>query len=225
MIHDLKMSFKLIKFGFQAKMQIVFMLIFFFVGLAMEVLGDGTYWLGAWFVLLSPMYFAQLLYGLLMSNMVMASPYNRRLQTAMSAVVMFVFSMLCMTLLVVIKLWKLLVHPEFKDAILTTLLASGVAVFVISTYTAVVYKKFAIAFIILMLTVGGVSGWSGYITGMGEHIVLPILHQMSFGAVVAASYGCVLLGILMQYGMSCLLYRKPLSEYAQGAMMRKYLKG
>lgn len=37
--------------------------------------------------------------------------------------------------------------------------------------------------------------------------------------------GFVLIGALLQYAMSCALYRRPLSEYAQGAMMRKYLKG
>lgn len=77
MIGDFKKSVQLMRYGFQAKLQVVSMVVFLVVGIVMELVTKGTYWLGAYFIIIAPIYFSQLLYGLGMSGIVASSPYKK----------------------------------------------------------------------------------------------------------------------------------------------------
>ena len=225
MIRDLKVSVKILKFGFQAVMQVVLMIAFLVLGMAMELGSRGTYWMGAMLIMISPMYFAQLLYGLGMAQIVAASPYNKRFQTTIPAVGSAVLSIICMTVLVLVKYWEIQRHPELTQTVITALFTAGCMALIFNLYAAVVYKYYALSIILMILGVGSISGVYGFYTGIGSEISLPFISNASFGSIAAIGYGFVLIGALLQYALSCALYKKPLSEYAQGAMMRKYLKG
>ncbi len=225
MMRELGISIKMLKHGFQAKMQMGMMVLFLIIGLTIELGTKGTYWMGAMFVMITPMYFAQLIYGLGLSQMVTVSPHNRRFQTGVPAMGSAILSTICFTILVLVKCWEINKHPELTDIIMLGLFITGAISLVFNVYTAVVYKYYAVSLIIMCISVGGISGSYGFLTGMGREIRLPLVSNLSVGGVILLSYVLVLAGALLQYVISCALYRKPLSEYAQGAMMRKYLKG
>lgn len=49
MIEKIKYIYEFQKYGFQRKTQLVSMLIMYVIGLVMEVVSHGTYWLGMFF--------------------------------------------------------------------------------------------------------------------------------------------------------------------------------
>lgn len=55
MIEKIKYIYEFQKYGFQRKTQLVSMLIMYVIGLVMEVVSHGTYWLGMFFMMMSPL--------------------------------------------------------------------------------------------------------------------------------------------------------------------------
>lgn len=227
MIDDLKKAVHLARYGFQAKMQVVCMIIFVVLGMVMELASKGTYWLGAYFIIIGPIYFSQLLYGLGMSNIVATSPYKKRLQTSMPALGNFVLGVITISILAIIKYLEIQWYPQNAKENIVVFLMVGFMCFILNLYSATVYKYYALSVIVLLAPIMIFS--YTFTTSSFDHFQNSfwgvLAEKLSFGPTVLLCYLCVALGAFLQYAISCALYKKPLSEYAQGMMMRKYLKG
>ena len=84
MIEKIKYIYELQKYGFQRKTQLVSMLIMYVIGLVMEVVSHGTYWLGMFFMMMTPLFVTQTLYSTCMSGLVAASPRGKQIQTSLA---------------------------------------------------------------------------------------------------------------------------------------------
>ena len=69
MIEKIKYIYEFQKYGFQRKTQLVSMLIMYVIGLVMEVVSHGTYWLGMFFMMMSPLFVTQTLYSICISGL------------------------------------------------------------------------------------------------------------------------------------------------------------
>lgn len=227
MIGDFKKSVQLMRYGFQAKLQVVSMVAFLVVGIVMELVTKGTYWLGAYFIIIAPIYFSQLLYGLGMSGIVASSPYKKRLQTSLPAIGNGILGILTLTVLVVLKYFEIQLNPQNTKENIIVLLMVGFMCFILNVYSATVYKYYALSIVFLMAPIMIFS--YTFTTSSFDHFEHSfwgtLAGHLNMGSAALVCYLCVVAGALLQYAISCALYKKPLSEYAQGMMMRKYLKG
>lgn len=227
MINDFKKALQLSLYGFKAKVQMIFMIVFVIVGFVWEYFFQGMHWIGAYFIVLAPIYVSQLLYGMGMSNMVASSPYKKKLQVLYPALLNFFFELIAMTIIVLLKIFEIRSCPENKGGLMYVLLSVCMFCIVLNFYSAIVYKYFALSIVLMLVPVMGLSyiftseSFNNYEGGL----LSTLIDHMSLGVLVLICYLTVILGAVLQYAVSTALYKKPLSEYAIGMAMRKALKG
>lgn len=227
MINDFKKALQLSLYGFKAKVQMIFMIIFVIIGLVWEYFFQGMHWIGAFFIVLAPVYFSQILYGMGMSNMVASSPYKKKLQVLYPTLSNCFFELIAMTIIVLLKIFEIRSCPENKGGLMYVLLSVCMFCIVLNFYSAIVYKYFALATVLMLAPVMGLSyiftseSFNNYEGGL----LSTLIDHMSLGVIVLICYLTVILGAVLQYAVSTALYKKPLSEYAMGMAMRKALKG
>lgn len=225
MIKQFKLALQIQKFGFQRTMQLVCMAIMVVVGIIIEAASQGVTWLGSFFIALAPMFLTQIIYSFGMSNLVATSPYKKRLQTTVPAVSECIISLISMTVIVGFKIVEIHRAPEHTKGLLSTLMVLCVLMALLHLYTAVVFKYYALSVVLLLVIVWPMCFVMGFSTGMSDSMMfeIPFLN-ISLTTAVIISYLTVFVSVFLQYLLSCALYRKPMSKYAQGMTMRKYLK-
>lgn len=223
MIENVKLIFALQKFGFQRRLQLGSMVIFYLIGVVIELATRGTFWLGMFFMMMAPMYMMQVIYSMCMSTLVTASPYGKRIQTSIASCGDLIFSLISTTIIVIMKAVEVALYPQQKDALISVFVILSVMMLVLHMYIAFVYKFYALSIVLMLLIVWPISFYMGYSVSGTSSFSLPTI-PVSFAGAVLIAYASTLIGVGLQCVLAKLIYRAPLSKYAQGAAMRKYLK-
>lgn len=223
MIENVKLIFALQKFGFQRRLQLGSMVIFYLIGVVIELATRGTFWLGMFFMMMAPMYMMQVIYSMCMSTLVTASPYGKRIQTSIASCGDLIFSLVSTTIIVIMKAVEVALYPQQKDALISVFVILSVMMLVLHMYIAFVYKFYVLSIVLLLLIVWPISFYMGYSVSGTSSFSLPTI-PVSFAGAVLIAYASTLIGVGLQCVLAKLIYRAPLSKYAQGAAMRKYLK-
>lgn len=234
MMGQCKYAFQMLRYAFGIKGNSVAAVIMLAIGLALEFVSHGTTFLGSFFLMVLSMFPVQFLYSISLSDHVAASPYRKRLQTSMPALMNLTLNIGIFTLMNIIKAVEIYLFPEDTELIIGSLVMLSVAELIITIYTGIVFKYYIIATVVMVAFysfLGGAGGWImaenhqmygfySVFTAMGYIFV----GKMSFVGAVVVSYVLLFVGALLQYLVSLVFYRKPLSKRAQGAAMKRYLK-
>ena len=223
MIENVKLIFTLQKFGFQRRLQLGSMVIFYLIGVVIELATRGIFWLGMFFMMMAPMYMMQVIYSMCMSTLVTASPYGKRIQTSIASCGDLIFSLVSMTIIVIMKAVEVALFPQQKDALISIFVILSVMMLVLHIYIAFVYKFYVLSIVLLFVIIWPISFYMGYSVSGSSSFSLPTI-PVSFAGAVLIAYASTLIGVGLQCVLAKLIYRAPLSKYAQGAAMRKYLK-
>ena len=108
MIKNLKTGFKLLKYSYKCKMNLILLALFTVVGLVMEISSHGTNMLGGFYFMLSGMYAYQMIVSMDISGMVQSSAMKKRLQINLPVFVSTVLYIILYTVLVIERV--ILVH-------------------------------------------------------------------------------------------------------------------
>ncbi len=165
----------------------------------------------------------QMLYSLSASNMVQASPCKKRMQTSVPAAVTF-GSMALMYLVAVLERGIIvLVRPDSMGWGAGSLLIQAALMMTVMLYMGIAYKYFVAATLCfipaLMLLLTRIRVNSIYEWNLLRH------GWFSFGMAIILGLAALAAGALLQYFLTLLLYRVPLSKAAQVAPLRRELKG
>ena len=217
MIAKIKMSWKMLRYSFGLKMNVGLMILFVVLGIIMEILTRGELFLGAFFIFLVSMWPVQMIYSISMSNEVAASPYKKAMQTSMPALVSAFSEGGAMMLVVILKAIEYLKYPESQGGSVKGLLVICLYALVIAIYTGIAYKFFAASIVLFLVVYMGTYVFLAKLLDMTQPALVP------FPAAVVICFVTVILGAAIQYVISILVYKYPLSKRAQGALMSKYL--
>ena len=212
MMRDLKLGFKIMKYGLGVKASVFALVVCIIASVFFSMLvpfGMGGLYLG-----LAVMMVTQLVFSVSVSTMVQTSPQKKRLQTTVPTLISGIFLLLCNTLNLLFawlgylrmqnntnSFFVITMEPgEFEAGIIFT---SGMMVFImIYAYCSMKYLwAGTIAFLVLFF-----SGF--HYLRVGE-IVYPI---MPTWVAVLISYGIVVAGCVLMYGISCITYKKDYSR-------------
>jgi len=180
------------------------------------------YFYGIYFLEMIGIFPVQLLFSLGASNMVMASSVRKRLLTSVPAVLTSVSMMLCYLASALIMGGKLLLHPEGKARACMMLLSSAAIMAGIMLYTAIAYKYFVLATVLFAVSVA-------VMLNIGSpDMLLMLFPQMervafSYPVVVLLGLGAIAAGGGLEYLLTLLVYRAPLSKQAQVASLRRQM--
>jgi hypothetical protein len=230
---DLVKYFKMMKYALQAKMIFILAIIFFVLGLLFEF-GDfsghnSSYSLSCLYLALTAMYFYQLVFSTTVSKLVQSSPMKRKLQTVGPAAVTLITSLLTFTVYVVIRLIR--ITPQFLEDngttyanAYSTILFMAVWYFLFSAYLSISYKSYIISIVIVAVSVIAIL-----VFGSTTDIFINITDKLLIGGsnpvlLIVVSLGIILIGSLVGYIISLLLYKMPISDMAVRYALRQASK-
>ena len=211
MIKNLKTGFKLLKYSYKCKMNLILLALFTVIGLVIEISSHGTNMLGGFYFMLSGMYAYQMIVSMDISGMVQSSAMKKRLQISMPVFVSTVIYIILYTVLVIERIILVHVNPQDKDMLMFTLFTIVMMLFIMFIFSAICYKYFVAGFIIFFaLLIGTVLVLDEVCMRGGYEFIC----NMGFGTFIIIGYAVILAGGAIEYLIGKLLYRKPLSEFA-----------
>lgn len=216
-----KMRFiiKCMRYSSRLKTNLIGLVCMAVLGLVYEIL-DFSSGMGSCFILISAMYPAQLLYSVCMSQLVQASPYKKALMTSMVTLLTFCSGLIFYLLVIGVKSVWIVLDPSQAGRRAGEILAAGLFLVMIEIYTAVVFRYFWGGIIIVSVIMVGV--YSSIISTDGIfHSLGQLLSRCPLPAAIVLGLCLALLGGLLQYGMSLLLYNRPISKRAIYGVLRQ----
>lgn len=199
---------KLCKYSFKFKTNIIFLIIFFVIGLINEIVTKGTQYLGGFYIVLTSIYLFQFVMSLSMSDMIQSSSIGRRIQLDMPVKLNGILSIVLYTLLIIFRLSMARIHPENIRDNTSSLLMIDIMFFILFIYTGFVYKYFLVSVLIFCFTFVFIT------TGMNIMNSLDLFTKVSLTEVVIFGYIVIFIGAILQYLICRLLIRVPISQRA-----------
>lgn len=213
-----KFAMKCMKYSYNLKLNLFCAGIMLAIGLFYEIidLGNG---MGSYILLVISMYPVQMLYSICGSQLVQSSPYKKALMTSIPTVLTLCSSICIYLLIVVIEGVRMVIKPETAGQGVSIILMSGMLLLFLDIYAGIVYKYFWVSMVIMIVSVVGIYNSVGFIGR--SPLFLQIFPECSFPVAIAAGVCLALLGSLLQYGVSLLVYKKPVSKQAVYGMLRQ----
>ena len=211
---DLILGFKLLRYGYKLKTNVMMLGLFTAIGLLIEISSHGTNILGGFYFMLTGMFAYQMIIYMNASDYVQSSAMKRKLEVGMPVIVSTVVYLVMLTILIAEKYILIRMYPENTENYQDTLFMIIFILFGAMIFCGVCYKYFVASFIVFMLVIitcmSIVSAW------LYHH------HIISLGLVKLAvlGYAAILLGGVIEYLLSSLLYRKQLSEFAMSGLSK-----
>ena len=214
---DLILGFKLLRYGYKLKTNVMMLILFTAIGFVIELSSHGTNMLGGFYFMLTGMFAYQMIIYMNASDYVQSSVMKRKLEVGMPVIVSTVVYLVLFTILVAEKYILIRMYPENTENYQDTLFMIIFILFGAMIFCGVSYKYFVASFIVFMLVIitcmSTISSW------LCHHHISEVI---SLGLVKLAvlGYAAILLGGVIEYLISSLLYRKQLSEYAMSGLSK-----
>jgi len=215
MINDLKLGFKVIPYGLNFKGSIVSYILFFILGLVMEITSPDM-GLGVLYVAIGSLLVVQLINSITCSTMVQTSPYKKRLQTVIPCILGGGYLLVTHTLVLGAK-WigfqanfiDLEEAYAMEEAYANSVIMSSVMLILVVVYMAAALKRFWVSTVIFIVVFIGLFSTSTVSRILGDNA---IWFTMEPPVAIALSYAMVLIGVICMYVISRILYKKDFSK-------------
>ncbi len=215
MIKDLKLAFRLLKYGLQGKSMLMLFGIFMALGIMMECMATNVMDnMGAIYMVLCPTYITQMIITGTISLYIGSSPYKKRLQTSIPTEVAYLLSLLCFGLFITIRFCRLYFgKAELTDELLKHslygIIMVALLVFILQIYGSIAYKSYILSLIVFLPMFVFLFVGQGWIQGKIEN--LPALDAfLELGPVVITVTAVLIitLGAVAAYAITCAMYKR-----------------
>lgn len=213
---DIKLFFKMCKYGFELKMNILLVVLMDILGVVnMTLLDSQNEFVGSMFIMLAPMYFLQAAISINYTCLVAASSKRKRMNqnaifkfSALSAYFSYAFS-------VIISLIINMVRDKFSiGQFKFTLIIFAMSAFLLVIFFSFAYKSFLAAMVI-------------YFAGMFSIVfnIYRIKIDTSYPLITYLLVALLIISVanLIAYLISKITYKWPYSKLAMGARLRSQL--
>lgn len=220
MINDLKLAFRLLKYSYQYKVWLVSGLIFLLVGISMIMVADfGNMAMAGIYFVLPVSFLSQMCCSMQASMMVRTSSWQRAFQTKIPVCLILIGNLFLYTVLWIFIAVLLSVRPGMSVAVWNVLLSYGIFAIVLGCYYTAGLKYFwlsTIIFLVVFIIIAILGGFLSYgeIAWSGKAIFSPFVQ-------IAVGYVMIFIAAALQYGVSCLLYKKDFSKMAFSSQLKR----
>ncbi len=217
LVESWRFAIKCIKLSYNLKVNLISAGFLFLMSLVYLIMDAGN-GMGNILMLTIAMFPAQMMYSVCGSSLVQSSPYRKAIMTSLPAVITFCSGMLIYLTMIGVETVRTMGTPETARQGAQRILLMGALLMSLNIYVGIAYKYFVVS---VLLMVGCIMG-SYYLIGDGAAILdrFPGI-SMPMPAAIAAGIGMVVLGSLLQYGVSLLVYKKPISRGAIYGLLRQ----
>ncbi len=219
MIKSIKTGWMLMRYTWGLKGGIISGVFLFLSGILLTVLPMGGMLgfgqTGSYPLLVVAIWPAQLLWSLNVSDLVQTSPQKKAFQTAVPTAFTVVAIFACYTLTILIKLLQLRANPALRQDVIATCLILTVEVLLLMAYYGIAFKYYYLGTVLFIL--------SFIITSPAVQVMslLGVFDGIPLWLAVCSGFAAILVGTGIQYGLSCLVYKKELHKSAQFAGLKK----
>ena len=219
MINNWKLGLKSLRYAYGKTSNCIMMIAFFLFSIILYAMPEssGNSFLGGYMLMCIALMPIQMMYSLSASNLVQSSPFKKKMQTSVPAVFACV-NMLILHIVNILIHWRIIVrHPESAQRMTQELLIQILSMLFLMAYMAVVYKFFVIS---TCLFVGFF-----FPTYVGKiHMFVSLENNnLVFWKIAVLGLAVIAAGGVIQYMLSLLVYKVPISKMAQSASLRKEL--
>lgn len=214
---DLVLGFKLLKYSYRCKTNVIVLVVITAIGLYMEIISKGTQMLGGFYFMLTGMFAYQMMVYMDASDYVQSSVMKRKLQVGIPVMLSTFVYVGIFTLLIVEKLILIKIYPENESIVCNSLFQIEILLFMSMIFCGVCYKYFFTSFIVFMVVaLPTISGVSSVLTGRD----VTDLFGVGLGELAVVGYVFIILGGIAEYILSSALYKKDLSEFAMSGLIK-----
>ena len=222
MMKDFKTGLRLIRYSYGIKTAILCTIIFLLSGITMQFSNTMSF-MGAFFLLIIAMWPTQMLYTLSMSSLVQTSKKKKALRTTIPTLINFAGIIFIYLIVLVVKVVQVKWNPELTSSVTMEMMMLGISMGLVMFYTALAYKYFIISTIFFVIVY--IASYSSYavVSGVKTRWIMAITGKVSIYTAGLIGILFLLFGALIEYGISRLVYKAPMSKMAQMASLRKQL--
>lgn len=219
MIRQFKLGIKLIRYTFGIKTCLGCAAVFLVLGIVLSFvsMNIGVMPTGSFFLAVTGMWITQMFCSLYVSGMIKASPWNKAIQTVMPTFLSFLGFAASYLLIILLKLPLLSAASiEMRQSMSAELVLDAWLMAIIMIYSGTAYKFFITSTLLFFVFFVGMSAVYG-------GILFWLVSRLPFGAAAVIGGLCLIVGAFLQYGLSVLVYKYPLSKRAQLRSLQKYM--
>lgn len=215
-MNDLKLAKKICKYGFDYKMNRIFIIIFFLLGLLyMSFGGNGSEVLGATFIMLAPMYILQILVSVNYTSMALTSGKRKRMQLDMWCKLNSVGIYISYTLSVAAYVLINRIRGNFNmDNLKANIINFSIMAVMLTIYAAIAYKAFIFGMIVFMVI---------FLLFLNTHYRIHVFTGYPLVIYIIAAFVIISVGNIIYYLITKVTYKMPYSRLALGARLRSKL--
>lgn len=215
MMKDIKNCFKLLKYGYQIKLNIVCAVLFFLMGIAFSVTGHEQFVLCVVYFFLAILFVVQSMYMAIYSDFVGASPKRSKVEFRYIDILNVTGGIVASAITILVAF---LTDSQSSEgpSVETNLIIGGWMVIVMYCYICMSFKAMLVGTILFFVTffslmnIGGgafTAAFDDMLAGKTVFAVIVFLIEVA-------------IGIVLGHGIRRLLYRKSMSKWAMGAKLR-----
>ncbi len=215
-MNDLKLAKQLCKYGFDYKMNRIFIIIFSLLGLLYMSFGEnGPEILGATFIMLAPMYILQILVSVNYTSMALTSGKRKRMQLDMWCKLNSVGIYISYTLSVAAYVLINRIRGNFNmDSLKANIINFSIMAVMLTIYAAIAYKAFVFGMIVFMAT---------FLLFLNTHYRIHVFTGYPLVIYIIAAFVIISVGNIIYYLITKVTYKMPYSRLALGARLRSKL--
>lgn len=214
---DLVLGFKLLRYGYKLKTNVMMLGLFTAIGLLTEISSHGTNMIGGFYFMLTGMFAYQMIIYMNASDYVQSSAMKRKLEVGMPVIVSTVVYLVMLTILVAEKYILIRMYPENTAQYQDTLFMIIMILFGAMIFCGVCYKYFVASFIVFMVLMMTCMSTANY--WLVDHHISEYVSS-AFVKLAILGYAAIIVGGVIEYLLSSLLYRKQLSELAMSGLSK-----
>lgn len=230
MINDIKLGIKIMRYGHGLLLSIIVGVWFLVIGIAvisMTVNGYLYNFTGGCFMIAAVLMPVQMIFSINTSNIVLSSPIRKKMQTVIPTAITCIGMLVLYLIVDLLLLINACKYPEnMPRACIIVALQIIFAVFFM-IYTPICYKYMVVAVIICIIV-----WWSCFKSFMYLNTIMYMPNNIfsffdkgisSFLLISVLGLPIIAAAGFLQYLLSLLFYKAPVSKYSQNAFLRKEL--
>ncbi len=215
MMRDIKNCFKLLKFGYQIKTNIVCAVLFFLIGILFSVVGHEGFVLCVVYYFLAILFVVQSMYMAIYSDFVGASPKRAKVEIRYIDILNVLGGIVASAATILTAFLTRGLSPE-GPSMETNLVIGGWMVIILYCYMCMSFKMMWVGMIIFIVSFFSVMNIAG--SAFTATFDRMLAGKTAFAVLVFLAE--VAMGIVLGHVIRRLLYRKSMSKWAMGAKLR-----
>lgn len=218
LMENWRFAVKCIKLSYNLKTNLLCIGFLSVMALVYEI-GNFSNGVGGILMLTAGMYPAQMIYSVSGSQLVLSSPHKKAIMTSLPTIITFCSGMLAYLAAIGIEAIRGMGSPEAAEYSASMILLLGIVLMILEIYVGIAYKYFVVSVVIM---VGCLMG-SFYLMGFfgDSELIMSWFSGVSMPVAIVVGLCLAVLGSLLQYGVSLLVYKKPVSRSAIYGLLRQ----